>query len=358
MVHEPLLLLRVNVITELKRWKNNLIPFALILAGAIMRLVSLDHLPGLNGDESWYGVLARSLSAGETSSFRTPNLGLAGPVHLGLVFIFDYIGHIIGISNAVILRMPSVFCGFLAVILFYYFIKKYISQPLALWMSALLMVFPMPVLYSRFGWEISQISVGLLLYFFALFSQKWIWAIFAFILCISIHPISLFLLPIWLVMVSSSVYSSTHLPARRKGLSYVLIALTCGFIYKFYFDIFPVAGKPLAIGGISRLFSPVEFYHFALNFCRLFSGLISIEYITGELQGMPSIILFTITALVLTWSFYNAFKLGNIQKNKTWQTFLLGLYLSILAFYIKLGSSALVPGHERYGYIFIIPCLL
>jgi len=44
---------------------------AAALTAILMRTIAIDRLPGINGDEAWYGVNVQELLAGGTPFLRT-----------------------------------------------------------------------------------------------------------------------------------------------------------------------------------------------------------------------------------------------------------------------------------------------
>jgi hypothetical protein len=50
-----------------------------LLCSIALRVIWLDRIPGINGDESWFGVTGMLLFTGDFSSLTTPNGRLANP---------------------------------------------------------------------------------------------------------------------------------------------------------------------------------------------------------------------------------------------------------------------------------------
>ena len=56
--------------------------FVLVLGVAVwFRVWNLDHVPGINGDEAWYGVQAMSWLRGEAVSWTTPTGNPLNPLY-------------------------------------------------------------------------------------------------------------------------------------------------------------------------------------------------------------------------------------------------------------------------------------
>ena len=60
-----------------------LLPWLVIAIAILFRVYALGRLPGINGDEAWYGVQAQHWVNGEMVTWRTPSGNLPGPLQLG-----------------------------------------------------------------------------------------------------------------------------------------------------------------------------------------------------------------------------------------------------------------------------------
>ncbi len=77
------------------------------LVAIAVRIVALDRLPGINGDEAWYGVNVNVLLEGGTPFLQTPSGNFLNPVHslpLLLLSLFTE-------PSFLVLRVPEVCWG-------------------------------------------------------------------------------------------------------------------------------------------------------------------------------------------------------------------------------------------------------
>ncbi len=65
------------------QWFARINVAALLFVAIWFRIDRLDHLPGANGDEAWYGVQAEAVLHGEPISWRTPTGNLLNPLFFG-----------------------------------------------------------------------------------------------------------------------------------------------------------------------------------------------------------------------------------------------------------------------------------
>src|SRR5688500_10239541 len=117
-----------------------------------MRIWQLDHVPGINGDEAWYGIQAMRLLNGEAVAWQTPTNNVLNP----LFFVPLTALHMIASPSAALLRWPSALSGILALVLNYVLCRRTFDRPTALVTTVLLAVLPVNIAYSRFGWDTSQ----------------------------------------------------------------------------------------------------------------------------------------------------------------------------------------------------------
>ena len=86
----------------------------LVLAIAILfRIYELGRLPGVNGDEAWYGVQAHQWLSGEAPAWRTPNGNVPGPLHMALVLGLESLFP----PSFALLRIPAVISSLAAMLL-------------------------------------------------------------------------------------------------------------------------------------------------------------------------------------------------------------------------------------------------
>ena len=340
---------------------------ALLAAGCLARVWELDHLPGINGDEAWYGVQAMKLLHGEPFSWRTPTNNLLN----GFFFLPLVALHAVWEPSAVLLRLPAVLSGLLALPVNYALCRKLYGQPTALVSTLLLAVLPVNIAYSRFGWDASQtLLVTLLVTYLPLLALKqpaaaprWlIAAAVALAAGLWVHPTNIFTAP--LVAMPLVWLSREELLAawRRPRPMWQWLAAGSGGLLVLSLVAWLARHWVVAVG--QRLLAPHQLTEFAWNYQRLFSGLTVYRYIPGSLlpdpaaEGQPPLAASALDAAFLLGGVVAGvalFQLLRRQRSPFDGCLLAGWGLMLLGFFLVAGPGAIAPHYERYGLCFIAP---
>src|SRR3954469_24939036 len=95
--------------------KRRIIPASILgvlVLAFLLRVIDLGHLPGLNGDEAWYGVQIQRLQASLPVVFRAPSGRLS--TNIFLAALLAPLQLVTGPAIWV-LRVPAVIAGVLTV---------------------------------------------------------------------------------------------------------------------------------------------------------------------------------------------------------------------------------------------------
>ena len=126
---------------------------AAVAATAIaFRCRSLDNVPGINGDEAWYGVQAWEMLHGGNFSPRTPTNNLLNP----LMFIPLALLHACFKPSVVLLRIAPLLSGIAALAVNWTLCRRIFDRPTAVISTLILALLPIDIAYSRFAWDASQ----------------------------------------------------------------------------------------------------------------------------------------------------------------------------------------------------------
>src|SRR5690606_14216148 len=168
-----------------------LLAFALIVAVAA-RTVAIDRLPGINGDEAWYGVNVNELLAGGTPFRQTPSGNVVNPVHSFPLLLISAIAE----PSFVLLRAPEVLWGVLTVLLAYPLLAAPLGRQTALVATLLLAVSPTAVGYARIGWDPSGTPLLSLLAIACALGNRPVLAGVSAAVAYVTHPTSIFFFPV------------------------------------------------------------------------------------------------------------------------------------------------------------------
>ena len=124
----------------------------------VFRVLWLDRLPGINGDEAWYGVQAARFVAGEPWTVRTPTGLVANP----LLFLTESLLLCIFEPSFWVLRLPIAIWAAIGLALTYVLHRWVYGDPVeAIVVAALTSCLPAHLAYSRFCWDGSFAFVSL-----------------------------------------------------------------------------------------------------------------------------------------------------------------------------------------------------
>jgi 4-amino-4-deoxy-L-arabinose transferase-like glycosyltransferase len=128
---------------------------ALLAVAVWMRCRQLGNMPGLNGDEAWYGVQALQLLRGEDFALLTPSRLPVNPLFFGPVLLT----HCFLPPSFELLRCVAMTCGVLTLGVNYVLIRWVWDRRTALFSTLVLAVLPVNIIYSRLAWD-SCLSVA------------------------------------------------------------------------------------------------------------------------------------------------------------------------------------------------------
>lgn len=352
-----------------RSWVSIALAAAVLLVLGIalaFRVIDLGNLPGVNGDEAYYGITMLKMRDGERPPLRTNSGLFLSPFYSGPLFVLHLFWWP---PSFIVMRLPALLSVLLAVGLTYPLLSRVFDGRTALYTMLLLACLPITIAYSRLGWDQSQAPlVSLLCLFFALRHQVRL-AFVSFLVALVVHPLNLFLLPIMLGPAGAAeIYKFVDAPAdeRRRlvrkllprlgivvligaavGVALVARAWTTGSI-----------GRDILGGAAARLVSIPGWLDFAMSYGELLSGTTIFHYVAGP---MPS---GTVEReRFLFWGVVLLLLLGGLprlirRRDQVALGLLGGLGISLAGCYLLLGPVPLSPGRERYAMWLITPSCL
>ncbi len=363
---------------KLLRWFIGLNIAGLLIVAVWFRCRELGNLPGVNGDEAWYGVQAELVLRGEPITWRTPTGNALNPLFFGPQILL----HAMFEPSFALLRTTAVASGLLAVVLNYILCRKVFGRRTALVSTVIVAVLPVNIVYSRLAWDACQsLLVTLPAVYWSLRAitvpawRTWFSAaaMIALAASIVVHPTNLFVGPVVCICLLTAwredlrfLWRHWKLPGTFVVLSVCLLAQCCSSRFA---------------GCLSRLASPKQYGEFAIAVGRLFSGETAFEYVS---RGIPTIeagqrqvglIAYDVAAaLVAAWlaiglvRWFSTARIAEDTPGRSsdeadhWRpcrlatkSLLCGWLLSLAAFFIVAGPAAIAPHFERYGICLIGP---
>ena len=124
----------------------------LLATSVWFRCRDLSRVPGINGDEAWYGAQAELVLRGVPVAWRTPTGNLLNPFFFGPVLLL----HAIWPPSFGLLRATALASGLLTLLANYWLCRGVFGRRVA-WISTLILaVLPINIVYSRLAWDASQ----------------------------------------------------------------------------------------------------------------------------------------------------------------------------------------------------------
>lgn len=320
----------------------------LILAGLFLRVYAIGRLPGINGDEAWYGVAATDLASGWRLAI-TPNGNPIGPLQFGELAIL----HLFFAPSVAVLRIPSLLSSLGAIILGY-FVGKRIGGKTTAWPVMLIMaVLPMNIAYARLGWDPSHSGFLILLATFLLLSGRHLVSAALFAVSLLVHPTNLFAAPFLLFVRAGQALDQHGECWGREIRTYAIMLLTAiaGF-----FAVRAGAGgivDPSTI--MQRLFDPSQYVEFVRLFGDLLTGETVYRFVVGKGMGTIASPLAWLAVALLILLMLSRIHLRSFDVK---QGIMLGWVASVATFFVLAGPIAIRPHFERYGFVLIAPTAL
>jgi hypothetical protein len=343
-----------------------------IVLGSIARLAWLDLLPGIDGDEAWYGVNVQVFRDGGVPFWRTGVGNSLNPFHSLPLLAMSYVMT----TSATLLRAPEVAWGLLAMATAYPLFAGAIGRRGAVLATALLALSPTAIAYSRFGWDPSGTPLACVLALGFALRQQPVAAAISSLAAIVIHPTNIFVVPIVLSAFAPALhrrYLALALPARRRlQLGVALLVALVSPLALWVVDTLaarPNTTIPSVEIVLQRAFAPGAWAATATGALRMFSGTTTITDMVGRLPALAQAALDVAAIAVLVFPVLLALRRvrwarpdgdsaqrflgGDRPQFVMWLSG--GFLVSLAAFHIVGGPTALMPGRERYGLVFLVP---
>jgi hypothetical protein len=328
----------------------------LVLAAAIaFRLYALGRLPGINGDEAWYGVLAERLGHGNPYGWRTPSGNPPAPFQLGLLALLVRLAP----PSFALLRLPAVIASIAQGAVTFVVARRHFGRGAALLALLLTAALPTEIVYARFGWDPSHSGlVAIAATHVALAGRRPALAALAalVVLLVWVHPTNVFLAP-FLGAILVFRHPERRLLLRRAAplLGVLAAGLLVGAL------VAAVAGRGGAAGErggavLSRLVHPRAWWEFTVGFVRLLDGDTVFTYITGAGYGAARPAIDLVAALLRAATVVAGRR--RLAGDPAKLGVVVGWAASVAAFFVFAGPDALRPHLERYAVCLMVPTIL
>ena len=352
----------------------------------VFRIVGLEHLPGINADEAYYGSVVMAFKAGENPELTTVSGLPLNPFYSGLLYL---IHSVVPTPSFWILRMPALLSGLALLALAHPLLAQVFDRTTALRTTLLLACLPIAIAYSRFGWDQSQAPLASLLCLYFALKRQLLGASVTFSFAMIVHPINVFLAPIvlgpmaaeWTAQrmakspagaagASTAIQDAeqvarpaTEEPGSPRHVLLVLIAALAICALFFVWRLVPAkilqSWQANMLPGIGRrLVNPLDWGRYALLYSDFLTGTTIYRYVAGPVPewsvGLQRLAFVGILAILLIRGLPRLVREHDLPA----LGLLAGLGISLAACYLVIGPHAIGPGLERYAMWLVTPSCL
>jgi hypothetical protein len=341
----------------------------LLLGTAVaFRLMYLSTMPGVSGDEGWWGLNAIAWLDGRPYDTHTTS---GNPTDLFLLIPVALVQAIGGPSFALLRAVPAA-VNLLALPIAFWFTRRLFGSATAWIHTIALAIAPTAMAHSRLTQDPSQsifwtaIVIYLALLGLADRRRAWLWlglALLVFPIALWTHPTNVFIAP-FLALPPAAVLAPL-IPASRRGRAIVAVAVLGGAIAALaiawivlgrvtasneYLD------KPWLAVVTARAASPRQWLEFGVNYARLFNGVTIYHYFSGARPvTWPFDGGFVVIAFVAASGLAASIRRGDTTRRALDCGLVAASAVMCLLFFAFAGPTALRPHAERWGLCLIVP---
>lgn len=369
----------------------------ILAVAVVLRVIKLDNIPGVNGDEAWMGVQAMAaLQRDLQFSWRTPT---GNPLNLFL-FLPELALHALWRPSFGLLRAPAVASGLAALVASFWLCRKVFGPRTAWLLTILLAVLPVNIAYSRFAWDSCQTLLATTCAIFpALLAViqpdrrvRWLlWSGLGFAASLLVHPTNIFIAPLLATVAVGSWRGELRQWWRdRLGNSAKNALLVAGIVGAAGLGLVLMSWESASPGLSARLqsvranaSSAASVLTFVKYYPRLFSGVTVYQYLAGSCADQasletlarlraepyatryaiqPDVIGYQVhdLAAILLFLVAGGALLHRIHRERSPidVCLVVGCALTALGFYLVAGSVAIMPHLERYAICLVAPTAL
>ncbi|MBX3169826.1 MAG: hypothetical protein KF760_20650 [Candidatus Eremiobacteraeota bacterium] len=314
-----------------------------VFVGALSRVLWLDCLPGVNGDEPWVAIQAYRFTHGLPATIHI-NPG-DRPQFSPCLWAVHLLFSLTGTTDFWYLRVPTVLASLVACLVVWRGWGKLLG-PAAGWVALLLWSLPAEIMFSRFGWDPSLMTMCVALAGAAALHGSLLLIVAALIFGLLNHPFFAIATPfvalLWLAENKPGWLKPALLLAQVGGWGAVLLTYWIG--------------HPLGAPEPDR----VNFSRFCAGVPDLLSGQATLAYLVDPAQHAVgtalSYLLGSALVLALNWIPWrdlraeNGSREGSVGRPAAKRLLAClggGLWLSLCGLFLTLGTQGIVPPGER-----------
>ncbi len=350
----------------------------LLLASLWFRCAWLNNIPGLNGDEAWYGVQALEVLHGEDFQIETPTGNPPNLLFFGPLLLL----HALFPPSVALLRTVAVGSGIAALVINWVCCRWVFDRRTAVISTVVLAILPISIAYSRFAWDASQsVAITLPVLYLSLASVRFAdrrgrfllaAVLMQWIACL-VHPANAFVglaiavaLAVW-VREGGVRRATRGISPRTKATVLVLGILAVVLLGLFWLSTHDSSRFGKELQSPAQLAQMETLVHLTVRLPRLFLGATVYRYLAGSDSwlswpaaagsdgwGVDTVLFWALMAASV-WALCRA---KDEPVRRTGRILSCMVVLQFAAFATLVGPHALSPGWERYAICLIGPIVV
>jgi hypothetical protein len=340
---------------------------ALLGTATCFRLMHLGSIPGISGDEGWWGVQALAWLSDRPYEAHTTS---GNPTDLFFLIPLALV-HAIAPPSFLLLRAIPALVNLLALPVGFWFVRRLYGDTTAWIHTVALAIMPTAIAHSRLCQDPSQTLfwTGIVIYLSLLGlaerGRAWIYlgaALVVFPVALWTHPTNIFIAPFLLLPFGAAV--RPLLPASRAGRA-ILVVVAVLLLAMGLFIAWPAlrhlgspeyVDKPWLSMALARLTDAAQWFEFAANGARLFNGVTIYHYFSGARPATaPYDAGFVVVVVALSWGLLLT---PTARRSLVDYGLIFACASTWIGFYAFAGPQALRPHFERWGLCLIVPATL
>nr|WP_294848683.1 hypothetical protein [uncultured Sphingomonas sp.] len=314
-----------------------------------MRIYGLGHLPGINGDEAWYGNAASSLIATGNFAPITPNGNVAGPGQFYAVSVL----RLLFPPSIELLRVPTVLASLGAIALAFQIGRRIGGRSAGLAAALLIASVPINIAYARFGWDPGYSGLIVLLACYLGLRHKLLLSALTICFGLFVHVTNVFAVPFLFAVVAwdnigRNGWRGSVQPSLRYGLMLAAVPLIAFALASRSMTAQP---RPL----VTTLSDIGQWGDFLAAVPGMMTGNTVFIFLTGD--GMGPTATFAAAALIILMVVMLALAVIRWRRGSwpNWIGAVGGCLGMLVALNLLIGIQALTPHMERYGFVIVAP---
>jgi len=335
---------------------------AILLGTAVVfRLLHLGTMPGIDGDEGWWGVQATRWLHGQPFEARTTS---GNPIDMILLVPLG-LAHALAPPSFTLLRLVPSVLNLMGLAIGFFLVRRLYGRETAWMQTVALAVLPTAIAHSRLCQDPSQsIPWTALVVYLSLLSLKersraWPYAIatvVVFAVAVRTHPTNIFIAPFallpYITIVPSTKRARTIFFTTTALIIVAAIAAAIVWLARAAGSI-ELLDKPWLSTAVAHLTRPSNWLEFVVNYGRLFDGVVVYHYLSDpHLVSVASDLGFCLVAPLVLWGMWLTL---SRHRSAVDGALVIAWTAMIGLFFVVAGPEALRPNFERWGLCLIAP---